>query len=89
MAARMYLCNKCNGEQLAFEGEEARLACRCTVGDWKKQPPNPFVVHATSRIMVDYYLDSLTTADEYLEEQIREATDDREALAYQHAVINR
>lgn len=89
MPARMYLCNTCNNQWLAFEGEESRLRCRCTNGDWKKLPPSPDVVHATSRIMVDYYLDSLTTFDEYLEEQIRESEDEGEVQAYQQAMINR
>lgn len=89
MSARMYNCITCNTDWLAFETEEHRLVCKCNKGDWVKRPPYPSVVHATSQVMVEYYLDSLHSYDEYLEDQFIEADLDSEVKAYQQAIINR
>ena len=88
MAAQIYRCNICQASMLAFEGEEERLTCKCSTGEWQKLPPMPVVIHASSRIEVDYYLDSILTLHDRDVLNRRAAVEERELKYYSQAVIN-
>lgn len=90
MALKQHKCRQCGFELLAFENEPDRLKCaRCNAGQgWEALSPIPTVVHASSRLMVEYYLDSIWTIHESASKMIRESADAREYKQYQKALTS-
>lgn len=87
MAAQIYKCSTCKASMLAFEGEEERLSCKCSSGNWIKTISIVSVMHASSRYMVDYYLDSINTIQDRDAQNRRDAAEERELKHYSQSVI--